>query len=178
MLIHSTCVEAVIRPCHFMKKIINGHFYQCCDVFPASNLHFTCVSHAHLLGGPCELSAAGDLWHWKPEQSGDKGKSCHYARKFRANEMMCLMVSGNTISILPFLSLISCTILQCFLLSPLFSPQRTRTVTTAASVWFVYQTCVTHWFSLAGTCVCAMPVLTHCVTRPTTALSADCVSAH
>lgn len=51
-----------------------------------------------------------------------------------------------------------------------------RTATTAVSVWCACQTCATHSFSPAGTFVSAMRVLTHYVTKPTTALSADCVS--
>lgn len=57
-----------------------------------------------------------------------------------------------------------------------FSLRRTRTVTTAVSVWFVCQTCAIHSYCPAGTCVSAMRVQTHCDTRPTTAPSADCVS--
>lgn len=62
---------------------------------------------------------------------------------------------------------------KCFLV--LCSRRRMRTVTTAMSVLFVCQTSETPSSCPADTCVSATPVLTPCVTRPTTVLSADCV---
>jgi len=53
-----------------------------------------------------------------------------------------------------------------------------RLATTALNVWCVCQTYGTHLSCPADTCACAMPVLTHCVTRPTVAPSVDYVSTN
>jgi len=53
-----------------------------------------------------------------------------------------------------------------------------RLATTALNVWCVCQTYGTHLSCPADTCACAMPVQTHCVTRPTVAPSVDYVSTN
>lgn len=124
-------------------------------------------------GGWRELPTAGDLWDREQiQQPGIKGKNSKTYEAFQST-LEVTWKSTKSVSLSAFANRLLPSVLMIFV-SRL---PTTKSATTARSALCVCLMCETRSSCHADTCVSAMPVQTPCATRPTAALSADCVSS-
>lgn len=122
-----------------------------------------------------ELPTAGDLWDREQiQQPGIKGKNWKTYEAISEHFRSDVKVYQNkSVSLPAFANRLLPSVLMIFV-SRLLTTKSATTARSALCVCLMYET---RSSCHADTCVSAMPVQTPCATRPTAALSADCVSS-